>query len=94
MKSKFPELLIIVSYSSTNKKWRFSENFLSGVFVDISSTANSIRILSENQIKVVVSALSGQKLKATRRLITAQIGLESANLTFVFTTRFQQIDET
>jgi hypothetical protein len=45
-------------------------------------------------MKVVVSALSGQKLKATRRLVTAQIGLELANLTFVFTKRFQQIDET
>jgi hypothetical protein len=45
-------------------------------------------------MKFVVSALSGKKIKAARRLITAQIGLESTNLTFVFTTRFQEIDET
>jgi hypothetical protein len=88
MKTKFPELLIIVSYSSTNKKWRFTENFLSGVFVDISSTANSIETLSESQMKFVISALLDQKFRATRRLVTAQIGLELANLTF------QQIDDT
>jgi hypothetical protein len=50
--------------------------------------------VSENQIKLVFSALLDQKFRAARRLITAQIGLESANLTFVFTTRFKQIDET
>jgi hypothetical protein len=55
---------------------------------------NSIEILSESQMKLVISTLSGQKFKARTCLIRAQIGLESTNLTFEFTRKFKQNDET
>jgi antitoxin component of RelBE/YafQ-DinJ toxin-antitoxin module len=45
-------------------------------------------------MKLVVSALTDQKLKARTRLVTAQIGLDSTNLTFLFTSKFEQIDGT
>jgi hypothetical protein len=42
-------------------------------------------------MKVVISALTDQNLKARKRLISAQISIDSTNLTFLFTTKFMQI---
>jgi antitoxin component of RelBE/YafQ-DinJ toxin-antitoxin module len=44
-------------------------------------------------MKLVISALTDQKLKAKTRLVTAQIGLDSTNLTFLFTSKLMENDE-